>query len=151
MRRHLVCLSILAAGLAALAGCSPPPEPPNGDVAGTVTTGGKLLTGGSIKFTPTGGGKPVAATIGYEGTYRATVVPPGEYTVTVETAFLAKLSKIGGNMAAAPPEKGDKSASKKADPTPTHVQVPKKYEKVGETTLKVAVKPGVQTADFDCP
>lgn len=151
MRRHLVCLSVLAAGITALAGCSPPLEPPTGDLSGTVTTGGKPLTGGSIKFTPPGDGKPVAATIGYEGTYRATVIPPGDYTVTVETAFLSKLQKIGGNIAAAPPEKGEKRSAKKADPTPTYVQVPKKYEKVGETTLKLTVKPGPQTADFDCP
>lgn len=150
MRRHLVSLFALALGMAALVGCSPPADPPTGDLSGTVTTGGKPLTGGSITFTPPSGGKPVAATIGYEGTYRATVVPPGEYTVTVETAFLSKLARIGGSIAAAPPEKGEKRSAKKADAT-SYVQVPKKYERVGETTLKVTVKPGVQTADFDCP
>jgi len=152
MRPRLVCSLALAAGLAALVGCTPPRESPTGDVSGTVTTGGKHLTGGSIKFTPaSGGGAAVAATIGYEGTYRTTVLPPGDYTVTVETAFLGKLYKIGGNIAALPPDKGDKPTVKKADPAPPAIQVPKKYEKVSETTLKVTVKPGVQTADFDCP
>ncbi len=152
MRPRLFCTSVFAAGLLALAGCTgSPPEPPTGDVSGTVTTGGTKLTGGSIKFTPAGGGTAVAATVGYEGTYRTTVLPPGDYTVTVETAFLGKLYKIGGSISAAPPEKRDKSAAKKADPGPTTVQVPKKYEKVAETTLKLTVKPGVQVADFDCP
>ncbi len=131
-------------------GCGGNGEPPVGDVSGTVTAGGKKLTGGSIKFTPEGGGTAISANIGYEGTYRATVLPPGEYKVTVETTYLLTLAKMPGAISAAPPEKGTKGA-KKADPGPTYVQVPKKYEKVAETTLKITVKPGVQSVDFDCP
>ncbi len=142
----------LAAGLAALVGCAGPPnEPPSGDVCGVVTAAGTKLTGGNVKFTPAAGGAPVSANVGYDGTYRASALAPGEYTVTVETAFLGKLAKLGGSVAAAPPAKGDKPAAKKADPGPTYVQVPKKYESVGETTLKLTVKPGNQAADFDCP
>ena len=149
MRLRLTCALFLAAALAALAGCGGKPEPPAGDVSGSVTAGGKKLTGGSIKFTPAGGGAAVAANIGYEGTYRATMVPPGDYKVTVETAFLANLAKLPGAMSAAPLDKGEKGVKK--DAGPTYVQVPKKYEKPDETTLRVTVKPGVQTADFDCP
>lgn len=136
--------------LALAAGCGGNGEPPVGELTGTVTTGGNKLTGGNIKFTPEGGGAPISANIGYEGNYRTTMVPPGDYKVTVETAFLTTMAKIPGGIAAAPPEKGTKGA-KKADPGPQSVQVPRRYEKVGETTLKLTVKPGAQTADFDCP
>ena len=151
MRLRLIGTLALATALIALAGCSGPADLSTGDLSGTVTTGGKALTGGSIKFTPSGGGAAIAATVGYEGTYRTTSIPPGDYTVTVETAFLGKLYKIGGSISAAPPEKVAKAAPKKADPASAHVQVPKKYEKVSESTLKLTVKPGVQVADFDCP
>lgn len=150
MRLRLACM--LAAGFAALAGCSNATnEPPTGDVSGLVTASGAKLTGGNVKFTPAGGGPAVSATVGYEGTYRASALAPGDYKVTVETAFLLTLAKIPTGMSAAPPDKGAKAAPKKADPGPTYVQVPKKYEKVGETTLTLTVKPGPQTADFDCP
>lgn len=149
MRLRFACM--FAAGLAALAGCGAPSnEPPTGDVSGVVTAAGVKLTGGNVKFTPTGGGTAVSATVGYEGTYRASTLAPGDYKVTVETAFLTTLAKIPAGIAAAPPEKGTKAAPKKADAGPTYVQVPKKYEKVGETTLTLTVKPGPQTANFDC-
>ena len=149
---RLICALTLAAGLAALAGCSGSSrEPVTGDVSGTVTAAGTKLTGGNVKFTPAGGGTAISANVGYEGTYRASMLAPGDYKVTVETAFLLTLAKIPTGMSAAPPDKGAKAAPKKADPGPTYVQVPKKYEKVGETTLTLTVKPGPQTADFDCP
>ena len=152
MRLRLMCALSLAGGWVALAGCSGPSnEPATGDVSGVVTAAGTKLTGGNVKFTPAGGGTAVSANVGYEGTYRASMLAPGDYKVTVETAFLATLAKMPSGISAAPPEKGAKAAPKKADPGPTYVQVPKKYEKVGETTLTLTVKPGPQTANFDCP
>ena len=150
MRLRFACT--LAAGLVAFAGCAGSSnEPPTGDVSGVVTAAGVKLTGGNVKFTPAAGGTPVSANVGYEGTYRASALAPGDYKVTVETAFLKTLAKSPSGIAAAPPEKGTKAAPKLADPCQTYVQVPKKYEKVGETTLTLTVKPGPQTADFDCP
>jgi hypothetical protein len=122
-------------------------EPIRGEITGTVTTQGSKLNAGSIKFHPKEG-PPLSIDVGFEGTFRITTMPPGEYVVTIETAYLNRLAKMG-SMSAAPPEKG--KAPPKANPRPAYVMVPAKYEKKESTTLKATINGGPQVIDFDCP
>lgn len=146
--RSACTLAALATGLFAL-GCSEP-ERPSGEVTGKVTIGDKLLTAGSIKFQSSKGGPTVGADIGYEGTYRITTIPPGEYKVVVETAFLKSMMPPPGGITAAPPEKG-KAKGSTTVVKEKYLYVNKKYESFDLTTLKATVVPGPQVLDFDCP
>jgi len=130
-------------------GCSEA-ERPTGEVTGKVTIGPKLLTAGSIKFQPADGGPTVSTDIGYEGTYRLTMLPPGDYKVVVETTFLTTMMPPPGGISAAPPEKGK---AKGAGPAAKekYVLVAKKYERYDQSPLKATVIPGPQVIDFDCP
>ncbi|MGL6075372.1 MAG: carboxypeptidase-like regulatory domain-containing protein [Fimbriiglobus sp.] len=145
MRFTAFCIGLM--GLL-IVGCASEEEP-RGEVSGTITTGsGVKLKGGNIKFHPANG-TPVSVDIGYEGTYRITTLPVGEYSVTVETSYLPKMHKMGP-ISAAPPEKG-KAVSKAATPPSTHVMVPKKYESKDSSGLKATVTGRPQVLDFDCP
>ena len=150
-RRTAFALAVASCAAFAF-GCSDP-ERPTGDVTGKVTLGDKTLTAGSVRFQSAGGTGPIlSADIGYEGTYRITMLPPGDYKVVVETAFLLKMKPPpgGGDLSAAPPEKG-KGKTATAAPKEKYVLVNKKYERFDQSTLKATVVPGPQVVNFDCP
>jgi hypothetical protein len=145
MRCTAFCIGLL--GLL-IVGCAPEEEP-RGELSGKVTTtGGVLLKGGNIRFHPTNGTPSLSVDIGFEGTYRITTLPIGEYSVTVETSYLTKMHKMGP-ISAAPPEKG-KAVAKVAPPA-THILVPKKYESKESSGLKAIITGGPQVLDFECP
>ena len=78
----LVPVSLVLLLLAA--GCS---SRPGGSVYGKVTYHDAPVPGGIVLFVPAEG-PAYKASITADGTYSTTDVPPGEYTVTVDTEFL---------------------------------------------------------------
>jgi hypothetical protein len=143
-RRLLLALAGLAAALAA--GCGPALA----DVSGTVKYKGKALSGGTIQFLGSDGAT-YPAKIGSDGTYRARV-RVGEAQVLVSCVdearmveYLKKLSDAaGGNKTgAAPKAQIPKGLS--------FSLIPEKYAAWGTSGLKVTIKTGKNTHDFDLP
>ena len=67
LSRNPLAALLLATSFFAAVGCG---DAGRATVSGTVTADGQPVTGGSLTFTPVGGGaKPAAATIGSDGTY----------------------------------------------------------------------------------
>jgi hypothetical protein len=105
---------VITAVLAALAvGCGR--QKPTTEVQGKVTYNDKPVTAGMLKFVPDSG-EPVQVSIGIDGTYRATDLPPGKYRVAVETLAFRNLKPPPPNM-------------KVGGGRPVYVPIPGKYEK----------------------
>jgi hypothetical protein len=129
---------MLAAAVGAAAGCGSK-MPPTGEVAGKVTTNGKAVTAGTVKFYPEAGGEPVATELGPDGTYRATGVPVGKCRVAVETAHFK-------NLATPPPG----IAKQLGGPRTKYVPTPAKYEKPDTSGKMVEVQKDTQvTLDLE--
>jgi len=113
------------------AGCSGK-ENRTGEVHGKVTYNGKAVTAGVVKFFPESGGEPVEASIGPEGSYRATGVPVGRSKVAIETLRFKQLT---------PPPAG--IAKQLGGPQTKYVPIPEKYEKSTSSELTFDVIEGV--------
>jgi hypothetical protein len=141
-------------------------------VTGSVTYKGSPVTGGNMLFH--GKDKNYAGNLGPEGKYAALGMPPGEYTVTIDTKSLEKThsgpgkdidtmikdmeAKFGGKL---PPEaakrfeemrkKMKEEAPKDGDaPTATakYVKIPEKYANPKTSGLTVTVGSGSNQKDF---
>jgi hypothetical protein len=128
-------VAILAAGLTA--GCGKKSR--GGDLSGKISSEGKPLKGGQIKFQPVAGGVEYPGSIKSDGTYNATGLPAGEMKVAVDTEFLK-------SMGYRPPG-GEKAPAVKSEQE--YVPVPPKYRSLDTTPLRVTVSGKVQTKDFD--
>ena len=115
-------------------------EKKTGEVHGTVMHNGKPVTAGSVKFFPEGGGEPVAAGLGPDGSYRATGIPVGQARVAVETIQFKNLT---------PPPPG--IAKQLGGPRTRYVPIPDKYEKPDRSGLTFEVEEGTREWDIDLP
>ena len=141
-------LAVAVTGLAILvAGCGGSQT----QLSGKVTYKGEPVTGGSINLVPTAGGAgSVPANITREGTYAVAPVPPGTYTVTVETESI----KHAGGLTVKGGPGGEAQAKamvqKQGYPTgqmdkskmPVYVAIPAKYADAKKSGLTVEVKAG---------
>jgi hypothetical protein len=115
---------------------------------GKITYKGADVTGGSIIFYPAGGG-PVPGFIKADGTYIASDVPPGEVTVTIDTASVQNTGKVivsgkapSGSDASKYPG-GDIQGGAKA------VKIPAKYADRNKSGLKFTVGNGKNEKNFE--
>ncbi len=112
--------------------------PPTGEISGTVTTDGKPVTAGTVKFFPEKG-DPVVASLGADGTYRATGIPLGKARISIETVEFKNLT---------PPPPG--MAKQMSGPRTKYVPIPAKYEKPESSELSIEVEKGTKTFDINC-
>jgi hypothetical protein len=116
---------------------------------GKITYKGAEVTGGSIIFHPAGGG-PIPGFIKADGTYIASDIPPGEVTVTIDTASVQNTGKPmisggkapSGNDASKYPG-GDIQGGAKA------VKIPAKYADRNKSGLKFTVGKGKNEKNFE--
>ncbi len=141
LRRGSLFAGSLALSLAAasLCGCGSG-SGKGATVSGKVTYLGKEVTGGTIKFHPSGGGAPLQAAINRDGTYSFVNAPVGQVKVTVETESI----KPPANL---PPEA--KAYAEKNPKSPVYVPVPLTYADVAKTSLSYDVVKGENKKDFD--
>src|SRR5262245_29550919 len=140
MSFHTWKAALALAGLVVVfAGCGRG-GPAAGEVAGKVSVGGKPVTAGVVKFVPDAG-EPVGASLGPDGTYRATGVPAGRSRVAIETLQFK-------NLTPPPPA----MAKQMGGPRAQYVPIPAKYEKPDTSGLSVEVRDRkVVTFDIEMP
>jgi hypothetical protein len=123
------------------------------EVTGKVTYNGKDVTGGIIKFHSDQIGGVNQASIHPDGTYTVTDLPTGKYVVTVETESINPNKKMptyggerdkGGGMSPVPKEMEGKTGG-----NVKYVKIPGKFGDKTSSPLKVELKPGKNTEDFD--
>ena len=145
----------LAAALALVCGCGGSNPNIPATISGRVTYKGTPLPGGNMLFTSQGGGA-YPASIGTNGEYTGREFPVGDMTVTIETETLnpeRKMAKpypgkgkgkdkVDMFSSAARPEAVTQAAS-------TYMKVPAKYADAAKSGLKVTLKAGKQTQDFE--
>ena len=160
----------LSLALSLLLGCSSQKSAPS-EVTGKVTYNGAPVTGGNMVFYSSNGIYAVA--IKPDGTYTAVDLPEGEMVVTVDTEGLnpdkkipeynAKTAASGakamyGGKAATPTGGPGTKMKQESSPVPegspqgtagTYVKIPKDYADKTKTPLKVTLKAGSQTQDFE--
>jgi hypothetical protein len=152
--------TLAALGLAACCvlsgGCARgSPRENMGLVAGTVTFGGKPLSGGTIHFVRDGGKKTVLW-IRANGTYSGEV-PLGPARVAIETES-AKYKDRDRMMDAWEEQAGPSFVQKKQRRLPftpkpgsrvAYVKIPTKYSSPSRSGFRVEIIPGRQQLDFD--
>ena len=155
----------LAFFLAVLAGCSAGV----GHVSGVVTYRGQPLPGGLIMFRPADGSQN-AVSVGIDGQGRYSAeLPPGEVMVLIDNRGLATGLEGGGDdslpsgvppgiplspeaRAKVPPAPRGAARPKPADAPAAagkYVPIPEKYFMVETSGLKITVKGGDQTENFE--
>lgn len=85
MRHRAFSLGLLVLGLAFASGCGSS-KTANASIAGKITLNGQPVTGGNLYFHSENG--TYSASIDSTGAFRATDIPPGDVTVTVDNDFL---------------------------------------------------------------
>ena len=136
-RRHFFWAP-LAVLLVAIAGCAGESGPERGAVSGEVTLDGDPVDGGTITFTPAGGGRADAAAWGEikGGRYSLLAAEgPGVGAARVEIRWDRKTGK---KIPAVPPATGEIEE--------TEAAVPARYNAQSELTADV--KSGTNTFDF---
>ena len=144
----------VALGAACLlaAGCG---GPKLGKVSGTVTSGGKPVTTGTIMFHPAEGPTAVGA-INADGTYTLTTIKAGDGAVIGSHRVTIEATKVGPGSLADPSsfEEELKLAGKPSKilvPGKVEYLVPEKLAQLSTTDLTAEVKPGSNQVDFDLP
>jgi hypothetical protein len=151
--RRFLMVGLLAPLLPCVAGC----WDSMGTVSGQVTYKSKPVPGGLITFRPSQPGRNIAvARLDEEGRFEVTV-PAGEVEIAVDNRELQATGK--GLSFALPPDakipKGEKKES--AAPSPSaaerlpgrYVPIPDRYYRSDTSDLKMTVKSGMQTQDFE--
>jgi hypothetical protein len=127
-----------------------------GTVSGQVTYLSKPVPGGLITFRPTEPGRnPANARLDEQGRFEVTV-PAGDVVITVDNQ---DLKETGTGLPIAPPPgakipKGEKkesvpSPSAPVRPPGVYVPIPDKYARSDKSDLKMTVKSGPQTRNFE--
>jgi hypothetical protein len=176
--RRLLCpLLVLLLSLTLVWGCGSK-RPASSSVSGQVTYNGAPVTGGSITFhSPDSGVYP--SSIDAKGNYNVADLPDGELVVTIETESRntnkqvpiydarsgssgAKMVRLygqtaggggGGSKEGAPP-KDMKTKSPAGESAPQgdageYVKIPEKYGQKKTSPLKVTIKSGQQSQNFE--
>jgi hypothetical protein len=142
MRHRLTSAWVLAAALAAVAGCGARLQP----AGGQVLVDGKPVTEGTVMFYPTNKGRPATATIREDGSFTLSFarpedgLPVGEYRVVI----VADIWKQGRKTAAQEYDErnlkrqGIEDTSTQAGGTLIHV-VPPEYNDITTTPLTQTV------------
>jgi hypothetical protein len=151
-RRWLAVVGLVALPLACVAGCGDSV----GTVSGRVTYQSKPVPGGLITFRPTEPGRnPASARLDEQGRFEVTV-PAGDVVVTVDNQELKETAK-GLSIAPPPGAKIPQGEKKESAPSPSaaerppgrYMPIPDKYNRSDTSDLKMTVKSGSQTKDFD--
>ena len=116
---------------AVLAGCSGG----MGQVSGKVTYKGAAVKGGTLIFSPTGGGKPASATIKEDGTFTAGTYNPGDGVLvgTHKVSFTAPEPVL----------------TEKQRTDPNYIAPPSPYGGLAPKTTEVQIKSGSNTIDIE--
>ncbi|MCC7421477.1 MAG: carboxypeptidase regulatory-like domain-containing protein [Planctomycetaceae bacterium] len=122
------CAAPLLLGLILLGGCTS--APPTGGLQGTVTFEGTPVKDATIQLQSATTGTAFAAPLDANGSYRfEKSLPTGEYNVIITpVAGAGDDGIVGATPQARPPEKRD--------------DIPERYRTMGQSGLKVDVKPG---------
>jgi hypothetical protein len=155
-------LVVSTAGLLA-AGCGKSGSS-GSSVTGSVTYKGSPVTGGNMLFH--GKDKTYGASLGADGKYTCTAVPPGDYVVTIDNKHLEKagggdpeamMKKMAGgkDLPADFAKSFEKMKAEKAkanigagEAAAKYVPIPEKYAKAETSGLKVTVGSGNNQKDF---
>lgn len=128
-----------------------------GQVTGTVTVGGKPITGGTIMFYPFGGPGAVGE-IKPDGTYTLTTFRPGDGAAIGQHKVAIHATRIGPSsiMEAKSIEDelrtpGQTAGGKMLVPGKVTWLVPEKYSLPEQSPLTAEVKAGQNTIDFTIP
>jgi len=145
MKTVLSVLLVSTAGF--LAGCGRSGSSAS-SVSGSVTYKGSPVTGGTMLFH--GKDKVFPASLGPDGKYVCPSVPPGEYTVTIDTKALKKAGDSEKSSLA--PEKETPEIAKAREMAkgamPVYVPIPSKYADAKTSGLTVTVGSGSNTKDL---
>jgi hypothetical protein len=143
-------LLLSTAGLMA-AGCSKSGSS-GSSVSGAVTYKAAPVTGGIMLLH--GNDKAYPATLGPDGKYTCQGVPPGDYTVTLDTKWLKNAGDIKssgkqfGQEMKLPPDFEQKMKEMGKGNAAVYVPIPEKYSSAKTSDLKVNVGSGSNTKDF---
>ncbi|MBM4069309.1 MAG: carboxypeptidase regulatory-like domain-containing protein [Planctomycetes bacterium] len=148
-----VTVAMFIAALA-VAGCGKS----SGSLSGNVSYQGKPVTGG-VMLLVDAKGRNFPASLNADGTYKCPEIPPGDYTVTINTSALkgtdnqegtAKmLEKQGlGNDAGSKQPKDLAKVKEMSTGAGKLVSIPPKYASTTTSTLTVKVEGGKQIQDF---
>lgn len=122
-------------------------------ISGKVSYKGTPLPGGNMLFHSQAGAYPAA--IGANGEYVGREFPVGEMTVTIETETLNPERKTAKPYPGKAKAKTDKVEQFRPPPEgmtqapSTYVKIPAKYADKSKSDLKVTLKAGKQTQDFE--
>ena len=135
---------ILALALAPLVGCGSKKD----DkilVKGTITYKGQPVNGAGLVLYPTTGNS-VSIPVTQEGTFEATNIPEGDYTVVVQPATgNSGVPSMKGMDSAKAAEMKSKIEAMKSIPT---ITIPKKYTDRSKSDLKLTVSKTNPTVDL---
>lgn len=132
-------------GLLAAVGCGGNKMAPV-KLSGKLTYKGQAIPAGVMTF-HTAEGTGYDGLINTDGTYTATDLPAGEYTMTVETETIAK--KINESKDAKRRENMMQKPPGGAAETPKYVKIPAKYGDIKTSPFKFSLSAGKSTKDFD--
>jgi hypothetical protein len=152
-------LALFAVCALALPGCGKKTQMLSGKV---LTSDGKPVTGGDIKFHPVTAEKgkegPFLGTLSPKGEYSITNLSPGEYKVTVDTDSVKGISMTPGVQPGMKPPPGmedkvkvDPGAMQNPAGAPVFVPVPESVKQAVSTPLKVTITGGRQSEDLKLP
>jgi len=129
-------------------------------VVGSVTYKGSPVTGGTMLFH--GSDKVIPASLGVDGNYACPNVPPGDYTVTIDTTSLKNIGDPESMMKKMAKEMGtdgsgeklpealskDFAKMKEMGSMPKYTPIPEKYANKKTSGLTMKVESGSNTKDW---
>lgn len=127
-----------------------------GRVTGTVTAGGKPVSGGTVQFIPATG-KAAVASINPDGTYALTTYDTGDGALVGPHKVVIHATRVGaGKLVEAKSIEDEIALAQKGSgkilvPGKVEWLVPERYSAPGTSDLTATVEPGEQTINFDLP
>jgi hypothetical protein len=140
LRRFLLSLTL---ALLLIAGCSGKRSQNTANLSGKLSYKDQPIKAGVMQIYTEQG--LYSATINPDGTYTATQLPPGKATVTIETESINPNKPVygGGKYEV------KKSKAEKEPEALEYVKIPLKYRQENTSDLKIELKPGKNTHDFN--
>jgi hypothetical protein len=138
--RRIVVVSV---GILLLVGCGP--KNAKGSLSGKITYKSQPVNGATLQLYPAAGGKDAfPISVGQDGTFNVSDVPPGDYKIVVQgTAPPPNMPSVKGVSGDKQAEAQEKLRAMQGDNKPT-IPFPDKFKDVAKTTLTCTVKAGKQ-------